>query len=221
MSDLAGEIDAKTVILFDSYFQLLLDKYLDILKRNYVKAFIECFPSGILLRQILNDKISIGRLVLDKRPTVVSLPSAEMKVLKEWDILLIKKSFIEVKPAVVFSREEKCGKVMVPDPELYILGKVGSDYVKRKCQEDANLVIAKDYRELPRAIKEATVDMGFMWAHDAVSWGLNLRVLEKGIIMEVGVIKGADEMSIKAFNLLLSEEMMEVTKSFDVKWIGK
>ncbi|MEM3358371.1 MAG: hypothetical protein QXK17_05325 [Metallosphaera sp.] len=221
LSDIAGEIGARTVILFDSFFYPFMDKYLDILKRNYVKAFVECFPSGILLRQILNEKISIGRLVLDKSPTMISLPSVDMKVLKEWDILLVRKTFMEVKPALVFKHVEKCEKFMIPDPEYYVLGKVGIDYIKRKCQDSVDIIIAKDYREIPRAIYEGVAEMGVTWSHDNMSWELSRRTLEKGITMEVGVIKGADEMSMKAFNLLFSEEMMEVTKSFDVKWIGK
>ncbi|MEM1860226.1 MAG: hypothetical protein QW396_07355, partial [Metallosphaera sp.] len=84
-----------------------------------------------------------------------------------------------------------------------------------------DIIIAKDYREIPRAIYEGVAEMGVTWSHDNMSWELSRRTLEKGITMEVGVIKGADEMSMKAFNLLFSEEMMEVTKSFDVKWIGK
>ncbi|EZQ02112.1 MULTISPECIES: hypothetical protein [Acidianus] len=208
INELWGEISSENVIFFDASLNVAMNEIDSVLKRNFLKYFAEVFPSGILIRQIFNDKVRLGKLILDKPPKVVILPSNDMKALKEWDIVFAVKPLCKLKPSLIYIKKNEWKTLGIPDPNFSPLGKIGLDYGKE--YELRKYILYN--KDIPSAIKRREIDIGVMWAHEGKEYGFEVSELNKSITLEIGLIKGFGKFSERAFEIILSEGK-EILKS--------
>jgi len=219
VEDLFGEVGSKLVIFFDTYFCNFAEKYLSLLGESYIKAFMECLPSGVLLRQIFNEKVKVGNLVLDRSPLIVSLPSQEMRGFRDWEILLTRRAYVRTNSVLVTPEGIdacKARKIALPNPGLSFLGRSALGSLTKRCGDSESREVHPvllHHREIPVLLKEGRVEGGVMWEHEAKLNGFNYMVLERNVVMEVALLKGADKVAMNAFELLFSQKMVETLES--------
>lgn len=226
VEDLWGSIDSKIVIYMDPSLAFLVPEFMKILdSKHLLTPFIETLPSTLLLKQIFNEKIKIGNLILDKPPKIVILPSGEMKALKEWDILLLQENYAKLSMFVAAEvKDELCkfDKLAVPNPEFSYLGRVFMSIYTAKCKPTEVIFSNLYHREIPAMVKQGLAKAGVLWEHEAKINGLNGFSLNKTVNLEIGVMKGCEGICLEEAKILTSDEFKNgILAKFGIEYVGK
>ncbi len=220
IEDLWGNINSKIVIFMDSSLVCFVPDLLKILDSQYVSPFIETFPSTLLLKQMFNEKIKIGNLILDKYPKIIILPSNEMKTLKDWDIILLKENYAKLRMFLANDNgEDICNKkIGVPNPEYSILGRLFVSLYQTKCKSDSKLIFSDLYhREIPKMLRDGIVDLGVLWEHEAKNNGFKGNPLNRTINLEIAVIKGADNTYLDIYKIMTSDYVKDLISKNNIE----
>jgi ABC-type molybdate transport system substrate-binding protein len=206
--DLWGNMDSNLTIFFDNSLREFLPKLIKIFDDNYIHSFIESFPSEILFRQIFNEKIKIGNLIVSKPPNIVVLPSNHMQALKEWSVLLFKQNYAKLKMAMATEKEDICEPVSiaVPNPQYFTIGSIFMDIYPIRCKKENKMIISNEMNQIYYMLKKGEVDAGIMWEHQAKLNNFKYVKMNRTLNLEIGVFKGADKNVMKAYEIMNSDE---------------
>ncbi|AWR95573.1 hypothetical protein [Acidianus brierleyi] len=218
LEDIWGNIDANLTIFFDNSLKEFLPKLVKIFDDNYISYFIESFPSEILFKQIFNEKIKIGNLIINKSPKIVVLPTNQMKALKEWDLLLLKRSYAKLRMSMATEKEDICkpNSIAVPNPQYFTIGSIFIDIYQIRCKNENKIITTNELKEIYYLLKERKVEAGIMWEHQAKLNGFKYMDMNKTITLEIGVFKGADKNTLNAYEIMNSIEFRRALDSVEI-----
>lgn len=202
VNDFVGNISGVKIYAL-SLFHTIADKVFSLIKElNYVEILIETLPSEILLKQIFNEKIKIGKLIIDIRPNILIANSEVIRVLKEWDLLLHQEPIAKEYAVIAYERDSNTfTRISYPDPEVDVLGKLAEKEL-REDQRRNSIKTYLNHREAIRLLRENKVDAAVLYRSEAKVYGLKFKQLNSFITIHLGLFKNADRLTINVYETL-------------------
>ncbi len=195
-------------------------------------VFVETIPPGIVMKQVLGEKVKIGSLIIDVKPDVVSLPTSMMSQVRDHVIDPVEYAENEVVVATNVKMKDMCDltglKVALPNPENEGIGEEFRKAYEQECGDytlirERSYVTKVHHRETPLLMKSGKVDAGVMWMTEAVKWGFrNVPTGRKGKLSIAITVDGRREerRASEVKSVVLSAESRKVYERYGFKWIG-
>lgn len=201
VNDFVGNISGIKIFAL-SNIHLVSEKIFSLIKQdNYVEILIETLPSEIILRQIFNEKIKIGKLIIDIQPNIVIVNSEIIKILKDWDLLLHHEPIARDYGVIAYLNEENLSRLCYPNPEYDILGRLVERELDDEVKQNA-IKTTLNHREAPRLLREGKASSAILYKTEAENLGLKYKVLNVNITINLGLFKNSDKLTINIYENL-------------------
>jgi len=234
LSDMHGYTDGVPMSFAGNQW-FLVNKIIDILLRNGIRAYVETIPPGIVRQRALGASLRVGTLTFSARPQVVSLPPAlldGLQVEERYDYVedTIVLAYREARPSVSsWCDIKEIPRLAIPNPITEGIGAQVRDVMQGSCGSyeylaSRSFITRVHHREIPPMLYGNAVDAGVMWISEAKYWGFNYVVPQPELRgrLAFALLAGAGEGAREAYRVLVSsgDELKAAYEAYGFKWIG-
>ncbi len=234
LSDIHGYTDGVPMSFAGNQW-FLVDKIVEILLRNGIRAYIETIPPGIVRQRALGAPLKVGTLTFSARPQVVSLPPALLEGLQ------LEERYEYVEDTIVLAYRgprpnvsswcdiREIPRLAIPNPVTEGIGAQVRDAIQRSCGGYESLtsrsfITRVHHREIPPLIYGNVIDAGVMWISEARYWGFNYVVPQPELRgrLAFALLRGASDDARRAYRVLVNSrnELKAAYEAYGFKWIG-
>ncbi|AWR96599.1 ABC transporter substrate-binding protein [Acidianus sulfidivorans JP7] len=205
---------------------------LNFFNKNKYKIYLETIPPGFVRKRIEGESLKIGNLEITFKPEIVSLPPSMLQGLE----VEKKVEYAENDLVIVYRGKEvrdwcdlKGKRAAIPNPNNEGIGQLFKELYEEQCGSYDELLnyggiyITKvHHREIPHMLKLGDIEAGVVWRTEAIFWGFKYSVPERNKVgkLAFALLKNSSEEAKNVFNLLLSEEVKNIYKKYEFKWIA-